>query len=985
MGLRSVGVLVLGIVVLVMASACLNQPTRTNTPTSPSTSSLTTSHRERGDVNPPEILDFNWTPTKVVWDKIYDIKITFRVIDDESRIKRVVLKFVPVGYEYFITKYGMRPEDYPKVFPPEKERVYELKPVDGVFDELKEEFSVEIKNITGGREYRMIITAEDDAGNTQKFEYKTPYIRQYENLGRRLYEKGIIVGTPYYVWYRNDLSNWHDYGHKYTPLMGTYKSNDPIVISKHIDWATGYGINLFLVSWSGYEEGDLKFFDENLQLMFNISISQDIYIAILYESVGRLISRPPPVYISLDDERNVEILTSDLRYLAKMYFSKQNYLRIEGKPIVYLYESKGYTGNLENAIRRVRETITNEYGTDIFLISDHAHPLADMDDPVWIDRLKQFDGVTVWLGGYLPDGKYVGGSYTKQLKINYSKWYNLTSKLGILLIPFGTPEFDNRLSWGSPNSIPILRDKNSSKQNLQTLLEYSSELPDSHKMIFWGTFNDFFESTTLEPAQQYEFSSLDGLREVLEEYLENITSPEPQVLDFNWTPTKVAWDKVYDLNVSFKLSYPPDEISSVKLIFKPENYSYFITEYGMRREDYYKVFPNDSRVYELTPVDGVLDEPLEEFEVNITNITGGAEYWILIQIQTKNGRTVEYKRKTPYIRQYENFGRQLYEKGILVGATYYLWYRREYGRSNWDDGHLLTPLLGEYLSNDSTVISKTIDWMTGYGINTVILSYDPNFMDKIELFMKNPLVKEIKVSFMYECPGRLQEDLREWFPLNEHNLNIMSEDIIRFFEIAEKNGADLLKIDNKYVFQIYGAATFSGNVSAGMSSLRNIIESRVGVDVYIIGDHLILTIEPAMSEIVVRNSLYFDGISSWAAGYLNDGNYGSSYEEYLDVGYRKWRIFCDKNKIGLHPAIIPSFDGRWVSWGNPNEVPVERSPKKFRERLEIAYKYATEPKFLIINTYNDFFENTQIEPTTEEGMLYLEVLKDFLETVSTYR
>lgn len=187
-----------------------------------------------------------------------------------------------------------------------------------------------------------------------------------------------------------------------------------------------------------------------------------------------------------------------------------------------------------------------------------------------------------------------------------------------------------------------------------------------------GTFNDFFESTTLEPAQQYEFSSLDGLREVLQEFLENLTSPKPQVLDFNWTPTKVVWDKVYDIKVSFKVSYPPDEISSVRLIFKPENYSYFITEYGMRQEDYYKVFPNDSRVYELKPVDGVLDEPIEEFSTNITNITGGAEYWIIIQVRTKDGRTIEYKTKTPYLRQYENFGRQLYEKGIIVGTPYYL-------------------------------------------------------------------------------------------------------------------------------------------------------------------------------------------------------------------------------------------------------------------------------------------------------------------------
>jgi hypothetical protein len=34
-------------------------------------------------------------------------------------------------------------------------------------------------------------------------EVKTPYIRQFENFGRALYEKGVIVATVYYPLYPN--------------------------------------------------------------------------------------------------------------------------------------------------------------------------------------------------------------------------------------------------------------------------------------------------------------------------------------------------------------------------------------------------------------------------------------------------------------------------------------------------------------------------------------------------------------------------------------------------------------------------------------------------------------------------------------------------------------------------------------------------------------------------------------------------------------
>ena len=188
--------------------------------------------------------------------------MTSTAIDDENPIAYAELRFIPVEYYYMIQKYGMRPEDYPRVFPSDKERVFVPTPTDGKFDELEEEFSALITNIVGGREYRIVALVRDVAGNERIVEIKTPYIRQFENVAKT---GDIIVAVPYYLWYRRDLSNWKD-GHKYMPLLGEYRLDDPIVMSKHIDWATGYGIGVFLISWSGYESGDLKYFDENLKL-----------------------------------------------------------------------------------------------------------------------------------------------------------------------------------------------------------------------------------------------------------------------------------------------------------------------------------------------------------------------------------------------------------------------------------------------------------------------------------------------------------------------------------------------------------------------------------------------------------------------------------------------------------------------------------------------------------------------------------------------
>jgi hypothetical protein len=43
--------------------------------------------------------------------------VTFTAIDDENPIAYAELRFIPVEYYYMVQKYGMRLEDYPKVFP----------------------------------------------------------------------------------------------------------------------------------------------------------------------------------------------------------------------------------------------------------------------------------------------------------------------------------------------------------------------------------------------------------------------------------------------------------------------------------------------------------------------------------------------------------------------------------------------------------------------------------------------------------------------------------------------------------------------------------------------------------------------------------------------------------------------------------------------------------------------------------------------------
>jgi hypothetical protein len=476
-------------------------PTPTYTPVPP-----TATPTPYIDKSPPKINDFSWQPLRVVNDKVHDGRVSFVAENSYSPIAEAELNFIPVKYDYLPLE----------AFPREEAKTFVLEPLDGAFDELKEEFTVDVKDIIGGREYVVEAVVKDREGNVGVEKIKTPYIREFENIAPL---DDVIVITPYYVWYRKDLSNWYD-GHKYMPLLGRYKSNDPIVISKHIDWATGHGIDVFAVSWTGYEEGDLKYFDNNLKLLFNNTLFDDISIVILYESHGRLrhTGNPrAPWEIDLSDEWNISRLIHDLRYLAKTYFNEDTYFRLNGVPVVYLWDSAAFIGNVKGTMQKVRNEIKSGYGHEIFIISDHVKPFTDTfprNNREWVRRAEAFDGVTSWLGGYMPNGEYLGGSYEKQLDLIYEAWLKWTYEKEKLLIPYLTPEFDSRyVIWGDPNSVPL----HYSPQLFEQRLKISSKYTNGG-IIFVGTMNDFFESTVLEPTVEHGFERLHILLNVLKSH-----------------------------------------------------------------------------------------------------------------------------------------------------------------------------------------------------------------------------------------------------------------------------------------------------------------------------------------------------------------------------------------------------------------------------------------------------------------------------------
>ena len=434
-----------------------------------------------------------WQPAREVNGKVYDAKVSFEAEDDDSPIAYAKLRFIPREYKREYKHLS------PKAFSEEAIRERVLKPLDGVFDELKEEFAVDITDIIGGREYDVAVIVKDKAGNTITGTLETLWIREFENIAPL---DDILIGAFYYPWYSSKpIRHWPE-GYKGIPILGEYNSRDPAVISKHIDWATGHGIDFLCVSWWGprsWEDITLRDF------ILKNPLIDDIQICILYESKGRFFGKEKMNF----DSYNRIILLDDLRYLSDTYFNNPRYLKIDGRPVVFIYAAKDFEGDVNSAINEIREQLESEKGYNPFLIGDQVYwqsPDAEREK----NLAKAFDAISAYtMHASVPD---INTNFVQKVLAQYKLWSSISNKVDVYFIPEVMPGFDDTRVRPEARHPVIDRNPERFKRFCEGALRY---LDPRIRMVLITSWNEWHEYTQIEPAVDYGFDYLRVIKEVL--------------------------------------------------------------------------------------------------------------------------------------------------------------------------------------------------------------------------------------------------------------------------------------------------------------------------------------------------------------------------------------------------------------------------------------------------------------------------------------
>ena len=451
---------------------------------------------------PPAISNFQWKPTRVINGKVYDATISLDIQSDNPLME---LNAVLDGYAPTIPA---------RAYPAEESRTLQL--LTSPQSAGATAYSANVTDLKGGKQYKHSAQAVNSVGQSTSVEYETPYVREFENIAGK---DSLILGAVYNPWFENPcvpghFCHWGELQADFqkgttplgTPLLGLYNSSDPMVIAKHIDWATGYGIDFFLFDFWDRDSASWRY-----PPLLQHPLIGDIKFALSYatptltgDNLGQLRN------ISLSSPDIYSRVESDFDYIAANCFSHPSYLRVNGRPFFSMYDVFFLGGDILEPLTRLRQHL-KQLGFDIYLVGD----AVDVGETIDLNRLRAFDAISNASSVVpLPVGP---SSKMKRMSMGdaryeLQRWTSAAHSVGIEFVPFAYPGFDDSHLVDRPSGYGHTP---KSPEFFSSEVKMAIDLADKNRLLGIAEFDGWGENTFIEPSVEDGFKYLQTLRNAL--------------------------------------------------------------------------------------------------------------------------------------------------------------------------------------------------------------------------------------------------------------------------------------------------------------------------------------------------------------------------------------------------------------------------------------------------------------------------------------
>jgi len=299
-----------------------------------------------------------------------------------------------------------------------------------------------------------------------------------------------------------------------------------------------------------------------------------------------------------------------------------------------------------------------------------------------------------------------------------------------------------------------------------------------------------------------------------------------------------------------------------------------------------------------------------------------------------------------------------------VLAFYYGWYGNPKVSGRWVHWHEVDetnkrignsthyPQLGPYDSHDPKVIEQHCHWAKEAGIDGFIVSWwQPNDFHDQGL----PLLLDTAQRFGLEVTAYF-----ETVPNNDRTKAL--SDVLYLLERYGKHPA-WLKLDGKPVLFVYGRAIGQIGLNGWLWVIGEVHRRYEGGAVFI-GD-----------QISRRAARIFDGIHTYNITGATQGKSADEIFAWAQKTFPKWVATAGEGRIACL-TIIPGYDDSKLPDRKPPRPITERhGGRTYRVLWEAALQ--ANPDWVLITSWNEWHEGSEIEPSVEHGDRELRTTAEF--------
>lgn len=275
---------------------------------------------------------------------------------------------------------------------------------------------------------------------------------------------------------------------------------------------------------------------------------------------------------------------------------------------------------------------------------------------------------------------------------------------------------------------------------------------------------------------------------------------------------------------------------------------------------------------------------------------------------------------------------------IPILAYYYIWFDVK----SWDRAKTDYPLLGRYSSDDVDVMRQHIEWAKNAGIDGFIVSWKgtDKLNSRLEKLVQVAGEEDFKLAIIYQ-----------------------GLDFYRNPLAVEQIDADLDYFIEKYadnpVFYIFEKPLFiwSGTWKFSFDEVKSVAEGRRD-RVFILATEKNVKGYERLQDVVDGDAYYWSSVNP------------DSHPGYLEKLSDMSKAIHANGGLWIAPA-APGFDARLVGGSSIVE---RKDGETLRTEMSAAYQSA--PDAIGVISWNEFSENSQIEPSQKYGNRSLQVLTE---------